>query len=165
MRPPGRSGSRSAIRFGIRPVETFKKIIGSRLTWEILVAVVVVCVVVGFFQDIAGWFGMTSRAVFDQEQATLQEDVKAKQETVDKAQERIGQLTLTTASKEQQVQQLSKAIAALTAARPVKTEVLKVDAQQIVTDRGMAAQIARVLGIQPDRVRFADSPCGSAASR
>lgn len=146
-------------------MELLGKIIRSRLAWEILAAVVVVCVLVGFMEQISGWFGMKSRVQFEESLAPFKAAATKQQGLADAAQKKVEGLVTAQQALDKRNADLTKAIAAVVAARPNKTEVLKADAQQIITDRGMALQIARVLGIQPDRVGFSAGPCGPAATQ
>lgn len=146
-------------------MELLGRLVKSRLAWEILAAVVVVCVLVGFMQDIAGWFGMKSRVQFEESLAPFKADATKQQGLADAAQRKVEGLAVAQQALDKRNADLTRALAAVVASRPVKTEVVKADAQQIVTDRGMADQVARVLGIPADRVAFSAGPCGAGISQ
>lgn len=141
-------------------------IVKSRLTWEIVAVVVAVGLVVAFVDDIGGWFGMRSKASF--EQAVLAKDraVAAKEEVGKAAEARAAEAEKAAAVAEQraadkaaQLAQVNRQLDAIIKARPSATEVVNADTKQAATDAGVCALIERVLRVPCARVRMVKS-CG-----
>ena len=147
-------------------MEILKKIISSRVTLEILAAVVAVCVLVGFIEEIGSYFGMTSKAAFEHAIAIKDANITQKAKDAQAAMTRAATAEQVAATAEQRVRdktaqivQVNKTLDAIIKARPTTAEVIDADTKLATTDQGVCKLLERVLHIPCARVRMVTA-CG-----